>query len=57
MEVSEITEEQVREAAYHIWNNEGQPEGQAEEHWFRALNELQSKDEAKVAPKRKAQTA
>lgn len=57
MEISEITEEQVREAAYHIWNNEGQPEGQAEEHWFRALNELQSKDEAKVAPKRKAQTA
>lgn len=52
----EATEEQVREAAYHIWNTEGQPDGQAEAHWFRALHELQSKDEAAAAPKPEAQT-
>ncbi len=52
----EATEEQVREAAYHIWNNEGQPEGQAEAHWFSALDALQSKDEATAAPKGKAKT-
>lgn len=49
----EEKEEQVREAAYHIWNNVGQPEGQAEAHWFRALHALQSIDEAKAAPKPK----
>jgi len=57
METPEITEEHVREAAYHIWNNAGRPEGQAEEHWFRALDELQAKTETKAAPKRKARTA
>lgn len=50
MSTTEINEEHVREAAYRIWDNEGQPEDKAEEHWFRALDELQSKDDEKVTP-------
>ena len=57
MEKPEITEEQVREAAYHIWISEGRPDGQAEAHWFRALEQLQSIGRAKALPRRKAQKA
>jgi hypothetical protein len=32
-------EERVRVVAYNLWLQEGQPNGRAEEHWFRA-NEL-----------------
>jgi Protein of unknown function (DUF2934) len=30
-------EQAVREAAYFIWEREGRPEGQAEDHWRRAV--------------------
>lgn len=29
----------VREAAYFIWEHEGRPEGQAQDHWKRAVIE------------------
>ena len=32
-------EQEVREKAYLLWENEGRPEGRSEEHWHRALNE------------------
>ena len=57
MSNKEVKEEHVREAAYHIWNNEGQPEGKDSEHWLRALDELRSKDDKKVMPKRQAKSA
>lgn len=30
------TEKRIQERAYQIWNDEGRPEGRAEEHWERA---------------------
>ncbi|MGU3359350.1 DUF2934 domain-containing protein [Methylobacterium sp. M6A4_1b] len=33
-------EQQVRERAYHIWEDEGRVIGQAEAHWLRAENDL-----------------
>jgi hypothetical protein len=32
----EDTEQRIRERAYRIWEEEGRPEGLAEEHWERA---------------------
>ena len=31
-----ITEERIRERAYRLWLEEGQPEGKASEHWEKA---------------------
>jgi hypothetical protein len=33
---SSITEERIRERAYRLWLEEGQPEGKASEHWEKA---------------------
>jgi DUF2934 family protein len=33
---SPITEERIRERAYRLWLEEGQPEGKASEHWEKA---------------------
>jgi hypothetical protein len=30
----------IREAAYFIWENEGRPDGRAEEHWTRAATDI-----------------
>ncbi len=32
-----IDEEAVRRTAYFMWEQDGRPEGGAEEYWFRAL--------------------
>ena len=32
----EADEEQIRQSAYMLWLEEGQPEGKADEHWHRA---------------------
>jgi hypothetical protein len=32
----EDTEKRIRERAYQIWNDEGRPDGRAEEHWEKA---------------------
>jgi hypothetical protein len=40
MSKSERSEEQaVRETAYFIWEQEGRPDGRAEDHWVRATSE------------------
>jgi hypothetical protein len=31
---------QIRERAYHIWVDEGQPEGRELDHWLRAKSEV-----------------
>ena len=33
-------EQAIREAAYSIWEREGRPEGRADEHWYRAVAEI-----------------
>ncbi len=37
-----VTEEQIREAAYYLWEQEGHPEGKDIEHYFRAKEILES---------------
>ena len=41
-------EKAVRERAYFLWEGEGRPEGQAKEHWQRALEENGMEDEDRV---------
>jgi hypothetical protein len=31
-----VSDEQIRELAYYLWQREGFPEGKATEHYFRA---------------------
>lgn len=50
---SPITEERIRERAYLLWLEEGQPEGKDTEHWERARELLALEadpDEGKEAP-------
>jgi hypothetical protein len=37
-----VTEEQIRELAHAIWEEEGRPEGKDVEHYFRAKNPCKS---------------
>jgi hypothetical protein len=43
-----ITEEQIKELAHEIWEQEGQPEGKDVEHYFRAKQILEEKENARV---------
>jgi len=48
------TEEQIRELALAIWEQEGRPEGKHVEHYFRAKQILEAQEAARVieiAPK------
>jgi hypothetical protein len=36
-----ITEEQIRQRSYEIWESEGRQEGRSLEHWFMAKAELE----------------
>lgn len=36
-----ITSEEIAQRAHDIWEQSGQPDGQATEHWLRAERELQ----------------
>ena len=42
-------DDEIRKKAYSIWEQDGCPEGQALEHWFRAKEEL-SKEELASNP-------
>jgi hypothetical protein len=33
-------EQKVRQTAYHLWENDGRPEGKETEYWFRAMEQL-----------------
>jgi hypothetical protein len=33
-------EQQVRQTAYHLWEDDGRPEGKETEYWFRAMEQL-----------------
>ena len=48
-----MTDEQIRETAYLIWLDEGQPEGRDTQHWLQAA-ELLTKAKPKAKPARKA---
>jgi Protein of unknown function (DUF2934) len=46
--VATVSEEKIRSIAHQLWVEAGQPEGQAEEHWFKAI-EVASVKAAKAA--------
>ncbi|MET0440064.1 MAG: DUF2934 domain-containing protein [Devosia sp.] len=33
-------EQRVRQTAYHLWENDGRPDGREKEYWFQALEQL-----------------
>jgi hypothetical protein len=41
-----ISEEAIRERAYHIWVREGCPPGRQHEHWVQAQVELEAEQQA-----------
>ncbi len=43
-----ITEEQIRELAHSIWEQEGCPNGKDVEHYFRAKNILEERESSQV---------
>ncbi len=43
-----ITEEQIRELAHSIWEEEGRPEGKDLEHYFRAKKILEDRESSRV---------
>jgi len=40
LSAEEDADRSVRERAYHLWEQEGRPDGRAEEHWYAARREL-----------------
>jgi hypothetical protein len=51
-------EEQIRELAYFIWENEGRPEGKDQEHYFRAERMLTEQEAVRgTAPNAPAESA
>jgi hypothetical protein len=47
-EVIMVTEEQIKELAHAIWEQEGRPEGKDVEHYFRAKQIMEEKENARV---------
>lgn len=56
MNTATSNESQIREAAYLLWLEEGQPEGRDQEHWLRAVDALSTPaaPATPAKPKRKA---
>lgn len=48
--MSEQGGDPIRERAYRIWQEEGEPHGRHEEHWARAEQEAQEDTPAEEAP-------
>jgi septal ring-binding cell division protein DamX len=48
-----VSEEKIREIAHQLWIEAGQPSGQAEDHWFKALELASAKAAKKSAAKAK----
>ena len=44
----------VEQRAYALWQAEGQPDGRHEEHWQRAVREVEVEETASVGSKRAA---
>jgi hypothetical protein len=43
-----VTEEQIKDLAHEIWEQEGRPEGKDIKHYFRAKQILEEKENARV---------
>jgi Protein of unknown function (DUF2934) len=42
----------IERRAYALWQAEGQPDGRHEEHWQRAMRELEAEENGNAAAKR-----
>lgn len=49
-------DDQVRRRAYELWEADGQPHGQDQQYWFKALAELAAAAAAEIKPPRKRAT-
>ena len=49
-------EQRIRERAFQIWIDEGQPEGKDKEHWTRATEEVEGDGEKSVDSAQGVQT-
>jgi hypothetical protein len=47
-----ITEQQIRERAFHLWEQDGCKHGQADHYWLSAESEMRTTPVAAVAKKR-----
>lgn len=54
MAMGGISDEAVKERAYHIWVREGRPHGRDFEHWVQAQVELEAEQQAGNGAPRKA---
>lgn len=54
---SDHDEQRIRETAYHLWEKDGRPLGQAEHYWQMALSMAGDKDEQAPAPAAPAKAA
>lgn len=41
---TETIETRIRERAYRLWEQDGQPEGRADEYWLRARHMIEAED-------------
>ncbi len=41
--VASVSDEQIRAIAHKLWVEAGEPEGQAEDHWFKAIEMASAK--------------
>ena len=46
LEITTPSDEQIAQLAHSLWEQEGQPEGRAEEHWARAEEQLRNNGNA-----------
>jgi len=44
----DIDEDKIRQRAYQLWTDAGQPEGREQEFWYDAERELSEEDEVEV---------
>ena len=42
----------IERRAYALWQTEGQPDGRHEDHWLRAIRELEAEEHGSTAAKR-----
>lgn len=46
-----VSEEKIREIAHQLWEEAGRPEGQADHHWYKAIELASAKAAKKAAAK------
>ncbi len=49
MSTTNFNESAVREAAYFLWLNDGQPQGQDQDHWLQVMEQMTAKPAKKKA--------